>query len=69
MKLSYDTLSELLCLPLYETIEEIHFAISDPTDQKIVKKVKSLKPEKTVQLHLALHENIKGILSLFKGSH
>ena len=63
---SIDTLEELLCLPLYETMEEIHFAISDPTDHNIVKKIKSLKPEKTVQLHLALPEKIMDILNLFK---
>jgi DNA-binding response OmpR family regulator len=67
IQFSIDTLEELLCLPLYETMGEIHFAISDPTDHQIVKKIKSLKPEKTVQLHLALPEKIMNILNLFKG--
>jgi DNA-binding response OmpR family regulator len=67
IQFSIDTLEELLCLPLYETAEEIHFAISDPTDQQIVKKIKSLRPEKTVQLHLALPEKIMDILNLYKG--
>jgi len=61
-----DVLEQLLCIPLYETTEEIHFAIADPTDQKIVKRVKSLRPEKVVQLHLALPEKIMDILNLFK---
>jgi hypothetical protein len=61
-----DILEQLLCIPLYETTEEIHFAIADPTDQKIVKGVKSLGPEKTVQLHLALPERILEILKLFQ---
>src|SRR4030042_6506825 len=61
-----DILGQLLCIPLYETTEEIHFAIADPTDQKIVKGVKSLRPEKTVQLHLALPEGILEILKLFQ---
>ena len=63
---SIETLEQLQCLPLYETLEEIHFAIADPTDQKIVKRVKSLRPEKVVQLHLALPEKIMDILNLFK---
>jgi len=61
-----DILGQLLCIPLYETTEEIHFAIADPTDQEIVKGVKSLGPEKTVQLHLALPERILEILKLFQ---
>ena len=61
-----DILEQLLCIPLYETPEEIHFAIADPTDQEIVKGVKSLGPEKTVQLHLALPERILEILKLFQ---
>ncbi len=67
IQFSIDTLKQLVCLPLYETLGEIHFALSDPTDHKIVKKIKSLKPEKTVQLHLALPEKIMDILNLFKG--
>src|SRR4030042_4848642 len=67
IQFSIDTLEELLCLPLYETMGEIHFAISDPTDHKSVRKIKSLKPEKTVQLHLALPDKIMDILNLFKG--
>ena len=63
----FSTLEEILCLPLYETMEEIHFAIADPTDQKTVKMVKSLRPGKNVQLHLALPEKIMDILNLFKG--
>lgn len=63
---SIETLEQLQCLPLYETLEEIHFAIADPMDQKIVKKVKSLRPEKVVQLHLALPEKIMDILNLFR---
>jgi len=63
---SIETLEQLQCLPLYETLEEIHLAIADPMDQKIAKKVKSLRPEKVVQLHLALPEKIMDILNLFK---
>src|SRR4030043_998145 len=63
---SIETLEQLQCLPFYETLEEIHFAIADPMDQKIVKRVKSLRPEKVVQLHLALPEKIMDILNLFK---
>jgi len=63
---SMETLEELQCLPLYETTAEIHFAIADPTDQQIVKKVKGLRPGKAVQLHLALPEKIMGILALFE---
>ena len=60
------TLEELLCLPLYETAEEIHFAIADPTNHKIVKEVKSLKPHKSVRLNLALPQKIADILNSFK---
>lgn len=63
---SIETLKQLQCLPLCETLEEIHFAIADPMDQKIVKRVKSLRPEKVVQLHLALPEKIMDILNLFQ---
>lgn len=63
---SMDILDELSCLPLYETAWEIHFAIADPTDQQIVDKVKGLNPEKIVQLHLALPEKIKNLISSFK---
>ncbi len=63
---SIDTLEQLQCLPLYETTGELHFAIADPTNQKIVKKVKCLNPEKIIQLHLALPEKISDILNLFK---
>ncbi len=66
-KFSIDTLGQLLCLPLYETMGEIHYAIADPTDQKIVKEVKGFKPEKTIQLHLALPEKIMDILNLLRG--
>jgi DNA-binding response OmpR family regulator len=59
-------LEELLCLPLYETQEEIHVAIADPTDQEIVKKAKDLRPGKTVQLHLALPEKVRAILDTLK---
>ncbi|MBM4348254.1 MAG: response regulator, partial [Deltaproteobacteria bacterium] len=63
---SVDLLEELKCLPLYETSGEIHFAIAEPTDQKIVKRVKNLKPGKVVQLYLALPEKIMDILNFFK---
>ncbi len=63
---SIETLEQLQCLPLCETLEEIHFAIAEPTDQKIVERVKSLRPEKVVQLHLALPEKILNILNFFK---
>src|SRR4030043_782961 len=63
---SIETLEQLQCLPLYETLEEIHFAIADPMDQKIVRRVKSLRPEKVAQFHLALPEKIMDILNLFK---
>jgi CheY-like chemotaxis protein len=63
---SIEILEQLQCLPLYETMEEIHFTIADPTDQKIVERVKSLRPEKVVQLHLALPEKIMDILNLFQ---
>jgi len=63
---SIDILEQLQCLPLYETTGEIHFAIAEPTDQKIVKKVKSLKLGKAVQLHLALPDKIMDILNFFK---
>lgn len=60
------TLEELLCLPLYENMGEIHFAIADPQNQKIVKEVKILKPHKTVHLNLALPQKIADILNSFK---
>jgi len=66
IQFSIDTLEQLKCLPLFETVQEIHFAIADPMDHKIVKKIKSLKPEKTVQLHLALPEKIMDILNFFR---
>src|SRR4030042_4495378 len=50
---SIDILEHLLCLPLYENMDDIHFAIADPTNYKIVKEIKGLKPFKSVQLHLA----------------
>jgi len=61
-----EILEQLQCLPLYETAGEINFAIADPTDQKNVKKVKSLNPGKVVQLHLAIPEKIMDILNSFK---
>lgn len=61
-----ETLEKLLCLPLYETASEINFAVADPTDYKIVKEIKSLKPFKSVQLHLALPEKITKILNYLK---
>jgi CheY-like chemotaxis protein len=61
-----DFLEQLQCLPLYETAGEMHFALADPTDQNIVKKVKSLHPGKIVQLHLALPEKIMDILNFLK---
>ncbi len=63
---SEDTLKELFCLPLYETADEIHFAIADPTDQNIVRKVKGLRPGKSVELHLALPEKIMDDLNIYK---
>jgi CheY-like chemotaxis protein len=59
---SMDTLKEILCLPINETPEEIDFAVADPTDQDAVRRVKGLKPEKRVNLHLALPEKIGDIL-------
>ncbi|MGB9700507.1 MAG: response regulator [Thermodesulfobacteriota bacterium] len=61
-----EVLERLLCLPLYETAGEINFAIADPTDYKIVKEIKSLRPLKSVQLHLALPEKISKILISLK---
>jgi CheY-like chemotaxis protein len=61
-----DILEQLPCLPLYETTEDIHYAIADPTDEKVVRGVKSLRPEKTVQVHLALPEKILDILKSFQ---
>ena len=64
---SIDTLERLLCLPLYEDMDDIHFAVADPTNYKIAKEIKSLKPFKSVQFHLALPEKITGILKYLKG--
>ena len=61
-----EVLERLLCLPLYETAGEINFAIADPTDYKIVKEIKRLRPLKSVQLHLALPEKISKILGSIK---
>jgi CheY-like chemotaxis protein len=61
-----DLLKRLQCLPLYETNAEIHFAIADPTDQKSVEAIKSLKPGKGFQLHLGLPEKIADILSYYE---
>ncbi len=61
-----ESLEKLLCLPLYETATEINFAVADPTDYKVVKEIKSLKPFKNVQLHLALPEKISKILNYLK---
>ena len=44
---SIETLEQLQCLPLYETLEEIHFAMADPMAQKIVKRVKTLDLKKS----------------------
>ena len=63
---SIENLEQLLCVPLYETTGEIHFAVADPTNNKIVKQVKSLRPQKNAQLHLALPEKIADILDLLK---
>jgi CheY-like chemotaxis protein len=57
-----DLLERLLCLPLYETTEEIHLAIADPTDQKTVDEAKHFRPDKTLHLHLALPEKIRSLL-------
>ena len=61
-----DVLEELLCLPLYETGEEIHFAMADPTDLDVVRSIKGLRPGKSAQIHLALPERILEILKLFQ---
>jgi CheY-like chemotaxis protein len=61
-----DVLEELLCLPLYETGEEIHFAMADPTDLDVVRSIKGLRPGKRAQIHLALPERILEILKLFQ---
>lgn len=61
-----DVLEELLCLPLYETGEEIHFAMADPTDLDAVRSIKGLRPGKSAQIHLALPERILEILKLFQ---
>jgi DNA-binding response OmpR family regulator len=63
---SIENLEQLLCVPLYETTGEIHFAVADPTNNKIVKQVKSLRPQKNAQLHLALPEKIADVLDLLK---
>ncbi len=63
---SLDLLEELQCLPLNEDKREIHFAIADPTNAEVVKQVKSLRPDKEVQLHLALPEKIQDILKSFR---
>ncbi len=65
-KFSLDVLKNLHCLPLYETNAEIHFAIADPTDQKIVEVVKGLKPGKRTQLYLGLPEKIADILNYYE---
>jgi CheY-like chemotaxis protein len=57
-----EILEGLLCIPLYETEEEIHVAIGDPTDQKTIDQVKRFRMEKAVQLHLALPEKIRTLL-------
>ena len=64
-RFSIRALEELRCLPLYETEKEIHFAIADPTDRKILRKVRSLRSEKTLHLHLALPGKITDILCSF----
>lgn len=61
-----DVLEELLCLPLYETGKEIHFAMADPTDLDVVRSIKGLRPGKSTQIHLALPERILEILKLFQ---
>jgi len=63
---SLEVLEQLLCLPLYETAGEIHWAIADPTNYQVVKEVKSLRPLKSVQLHLALPEKIVDVLNVLK---
>ena len=60
---SIELLEELRCLPLYETRDEIHFAMADPTDLGVVNRIKGLRPEKVAQIHLALPETIQEILS------
>ena len=63
---SIENLEQLLCVPLYETTGEIHFAVADPTNNKIMKQVRSLRPQKNTQLHLALPEKIADVLDLLK---
>jgi DNA-binding response OmpR family regulator len=65
-----ETLEALQCLPLYETAQEIHFAIADPTNPEAVRAVKDLLPSKKAHLHLALPEKIGAILkTLYAESH
>jgi hypothetical protein len=66
MQFPTQNLRRLLCLPLYESEREIHFAIADPADAEIVRRVKSLRPGKIVTLHLALPEKILDILSFYE---
>ena len=61
-----DVLRQWQCLPLYETNSEIHFALADPTDRKSVAAVESLRPGKTVQLHLGLPEKIADVLDYYE---
>jgi DNA-binding response OmpR family regulator len=65
-RFSIDLLGELGCLPLYETEGEIHFALADPTNPRVVERVKSLEPEKVAHLHLAIPEKIREMLDSFK---
>jgi DNA-binding response OmpR family regulator len=65
-KFPLDVLKRLQCLPLYETNAEIHFAIADPTDQKNVDAIKSLRPGKAILLHLGLPEKIADILNYYE---
>ena len=61
-----DVLKQWQCLPLYETNSEIHFAIADPTDQKSVEAIESLKPGKAILLHLGLPEKIADVLGYYE---
>jgi DNA-binding response OmpR family regulator len=60
-----EILEQLQCLPLYETAGEINFAIADPTDQKIVKKVKALLQARWSN-SISPYPKIMDILNSFK---
>ncbi len=61
-----DQLERFRCLPLYETINETHFAIADPTDEEGLRAIRELNPLKMLRLHLAMPEKILKILERIK---